>query len=841
MTRTFASRILGLLTAATLSASAAEASVSSNLLSLTGNKRVKLAWQRHTGDGGDIHGSSGGFKLIGFDTATGGEFEIISSLGDYTKPVFNTDGTQLVFTDRSTYKVYKIAFAASQTPTYICDGFATDVWKDGGGVEWIYVREGGASNNNDVYRYKLSDGSRDDSVVWGSTLVGHAIYNWFQLSEDGERAADGFPQGSAMGWVDLNAGSNDPSGSVHSVGGGCWSGMSPDNSYRFWVFDGAHHGVNVYDAGNQYLGNANLWSAAGMSEGETYHPKWSSHPQYGTFDGPFPDGLGGSRRVEAEVWFFKFNGSYDGVAGCVRVTNNGYGEYFPDAWIDDAAQPTVSIDQFTASPTSITLGASSTLTWQTSNATSVSITGGVASTALDGSATVSPTSTTTYTLTADGYGGPKTSSVTITVAAPDDASIDAFTATPSTITQGASSTLAWQTSNASSVSISGVGNVSDDGSTTVSPSDTTTYTITVLGPGGPFTQDVTVTVLSADALHLKLDCGTNSPVAGWEAANAYVTDGSDYGSLPTPGNLGAVSSPAPSAAYNTCRHGSDHAYEIPVPSGTYTVRIHFNDHTDDNRDMTYRIEGATVLNGYDPPNQAEVKEFPGIDVVDTGLTIEAIKGAGNDVFECAIEVIADGAQPAEPITIISPAAGDVWYVGTTRVVRWQVNGLTDGRILYSTDDGGNWDVLLESTNTAEATWLNCPWVVPAEPSTQCIVLVGDYFQTTTKQSATFTIAAVSDGDGDGMDDGWETDTFGDTSHDETTDADGDGVSDYDEFMNGTDPLVDEADSGGGNGLSCAAGSGSSPVACALLACAFLALWPGRRRAMTWYVVNREDR
>lgn len=53
-------------------------------------------------------------------------------------------------------------------------------------------------------------------------------------------------------------------------------------------------------------------------------------------------------------------------------------------------------------------------------------------------------------------------------------------------------------------------------------------------------------------------------------------------------------------------------------------------------------------------------------------------------------------------------------------------------------------------------------------------------------SATFTEPFV-DTDGDGMDDDWEEDNFGDLSHDGTGDTDRDGYSDKDEHDNDTDP------------------------------------------------------
>jgi peptidoglycan-associated lipoprotein len=60
---------------------------------------------------------------------------------------------------------------------------------------------------------------------------------------------------------------------------------------------------------------------------------------------------------------------------------------------------------------------------------------------------------------------------------------------PDTIQQGQSSTLSWQTSNATDVSIDGIGAVQPSGSQSVSPSSSTTYHLVAKGAGG--TQDAT--------------------------------------------------------------------------------------------------------------------------------------------------------------------------------------------------------------------------------------------------------------------------------------------------------------------------------------------------------------
>ena len=79
------------------------------------------------------------------------------------------------------------------------------------------------------------------------------------------------------------------------------------------------------------------------------------------------------------------------------------------------ASPTASL---TASPATIDKGQSATLSWQTSNATDVSIDNSVGAVQPNGSQSVSPSDTTTYTLTAKGAGGSQTATATVTVNAP---------------------------------------------------------------------------------------------------------------------------------------------------------------------------------------------------------------------------------------------------------------------------------------------------------------------------------------------------------------------------------------------------------------------------------------
>lgn len=152
--------------------------------------------------------------------------------------------------------------------------------------------------------------------------------------------------------------------------------------------------------------------------------------------------------------------------------------------------------RFSASRTIIDRGESTTLNYESDNATSVSINGAIQNT-LNGSVTVSPTQTTSYVLKAENNLSVDKDTITIQVIQPPSMpTISSFNASPSTITQGQSSTLSWSTQNASNISISPSGHSStqSSGSKTVSPSNTTTYTITATGPGGSITETARVRV-----------------------------------------------------------------------------------------------------------------------------------------------------------------------------------------------------------------------------------------------------------------------------------------------------------------------------------------------------------
>jgi streptogramin lyase len=172
------------------------------------------------------------------------------------------------------------------------------------------------------------------------------------------------------------------------------------------------------------------------------------------------------------------------------------------------------ISSFTANPTSIGLGQSSALSWNVSGATSLTIDNGVGavSPVTAGSKSVSPATTTTYTLTATNLAGNVTQTVTLNVVPnPVLPVINSLTANPTSIGLGQSSALSWNVSGATSLTIdNGVGAVSPvmAGSKSVSPATTTTYTLTATNLAGNVTQTVTVNVVPNQPLTVSMGVGT---------------------------------------------------------------------------------------------------------------------------------------------------------------------------------------------------------------------------------------------------------------------------------------------------------------------------------------------
>lgn len=169
-----------------------------------------------------------------------------------------------------------------------------------------------------------------------------------------------------------------------------------------------------------------------------------------------------------------------------------------------------TITSFSVSPNTILAGGSATLSWEAANANSCTASGGVGNWSGDvgttgtRSITTSVEGTHQFTLTCTGdVGDPAVSNVDLTVNSATAVNITSFTATPSTMEEGDTTTLSWATQNASTCTASANG--VDDWSGTVATQSTGTQ----------------VTIATAGVYALTLTCDDVS--SGQDIATSVVT------------------------------------------------------------------------------------------------------------------------------------------------------------------------------------------------------------------------------------------------------------------------------------------------------------------------------
>lgn len=157
------------------------------------------------------------------------------------------------------------------------------------------------------------------------------------------------------------------------------------------------------------------------------------------------------------------------------------------------------INTFSSSQASIMLGENITLTWTVNGARAVSISPGIGNVPASGWTMVIPTATTTYELSAVNTFGTETKETSVTVNTQPDGTaplIRSFTAAPSSISGGGTSNLSWDIKGATLLIIDqGIGIPASKYSQPVSPSVTTTYSLTAINVYGTDNATVTVSVV----------------------------------------------------------------------------------------------------------------------------------------------------------------------------------------------------------------------------------------------------------------------------------------------------------------------------------------------------------
>ncbi len=185
---------------------------------------------------------------------------------------------------------------------------------------------------------------------------------------------------------------------------------------------------------------------------------------------------------------------------------------------------------------------------------------------------------------------------------PSDPIISSFSASPSTITAGESSTLSWSVTDATSVSIdNGVGSVALTGTTAVDPETTTTYTLTATNASGSVSATTIITVNPMATLTISQTAGT---------AKAW------FGASPSYVNVGQGQS------FQVTESGFFEQFQIYLSSTTSSTNSTDSGDiiTCDLRDSAGNVLQSVSINGFTPGNEGwQTFDFNSLTYVTPGI------------------------------------------------------------------------------------------------------------------------------------------------------------------------------------------------------------------------------
>lgn len=292
------------------------------ILSATDGRRTRLVWVQSGNPGDFMVSGAGAVQLRGYDTAQDDHDDLILVDSDdpIQKPMLSHDGRRVVFSDPGDNTCHVIDWDGGK-PRSLGSGFAADVWRDpGSNLDWVYIAERQANQTLRYCRRQLDEPAVEEELWNGVPASG--MVPWLQLSGDGNRAAEAIPW-PKCGVLNLDR----PGFNWSLLGNGCWPGMAPDDSYRFFFFNGNHTTLSLVESGERNSRTLAINTIPGLNGARVYHPRWSNHPRFLTVTGP-------QKSAQTELYLGRFSEDFDHIEAWVQVTLNGRADFYGDAWIE---------------------------------------------------------------------------------------------------------------------------------------------------------------------------------------------------------------------------------------------------------------------------------------------------------------------------------------------------------------------------------------------------------------------------------------------------------------------------------------------------------------------------
>lgn len=335
---------------------------------------------------------------------------------------------------------------------------------------------------------------------------------------------------------------------------------------------------------------------------------------------------------------------------------------------------------FSASPTQINCGDSSTLTWSSTDAVDVNITE-VGAVQASGTQSVSPKKTTTYNFSATGPGGTATQGETINVNIQPTATLSLnptevrYHKIGDKVKEDGTSTLSWTSSNASSVNIDPIGSVQTNGSQQVTAQPKQQNV-------GPIDENQTYTMTATNV------CGGSAT----QTANLHITGSIEPKPVVT---LESVFYPT---AYPVKEH-ADVGLVTSQQQSLNEVASTFKKYLDYDDTATLTVVGHADVRGSSPYNEAlsqrradRVKDY----LVSQGLSADKIQtraeGKERQLENSDVAQLQEQ-DPAKPETWMIKRVRDTWLAYNRRVdiilqptgqesTKFYPNGASDAKVLW---------------------------------------------------------------------------------------------------------------------------------------------------------------
>lgn len=324
---------------------AAADTVAGEVRAMTG-AHTRIVWTSENAPKG------GGRLIMGLDTDDDKGARALTDLGAWHRPLITPCGDRVVMNSGGTWipeggtwtgatkgsapSVYVVDWGGNNLRKLLDDAIALDTWIDpADGSEWVFVQTGHALRKNGnpvvsdisgtvlpIYRIKI-DEPETRVLVWNRCPLEPMT---FQVSADGTRAVGVFNRREPS-LVEL------PNGRILVKSAGCWPGMAPDNSYRWFHYIADHQHVNVYapGGGSKFLPVC-VNDADGLREHEALYSRWSNDIRFIVTTAPLR--LHQANREPApQIYLSQWNADFTGMSKYVAVTANKELNTFPDCWV----------------------------------------------------------------------------------------------------------------------------------------------------------------------------------------------------------------------------------------------------------------------------------------------------------------------------------------------------------------------------------------------------------------------------------------------------------------------------------------------------------------------------